>query len=647
MSHSEQVGRFSLVINALPWLNRMRTLTGLMLVGLMISLLVATDVFPDASWLVVAALAPAILCIGLIVHRSKFLTQFMTAKLKDVTHRQRRCEALVYAAGEGLAILDSDGIIREHNPAFATLVEREPAQLVGQPLVSLVTDSDQLQAGWLVTAARREPANTARSYLRVQTPSSAIRIVEVSIRDDRRDPAVDGLILTMADRQEVALLRTALSIAAEQDPVTGLLHRRATVARIDATVTRATQLSKPMTLLMLDLDHFRVINANLGHAGGDHVLATISARLQAQIGEAGFAGRFSGDRFAVLLTEVAIAEALGQIEQIVAVVRQPIVFESRSILINLSMGVTERAAGDTGTADILINEAEMAVRIAHKRGHGQVVRYDPIMACPSGRLDLETELRTAITERQFLVYYQPVVALDAFRVVEVEALVRWQHPRRGLVVPDDFIPLAEENGLILPIGWWVIEEACRQGALWTAPGAGQSITISVNLSPRMFRQRDLAQRIAAILERTGLTATRLRLEITECVMINDHGHAATVLRAIKELGVQLAIDDFGTGYCSLAYLQEFPVDVIKIDRRFVATMAESKESSAIVRSIIGLAKSLNLETTGEGIETPDQLACLRELGSDRGQGFLFSRPLPAADLDRILTERTLTGEAAA
>jgi diguanylate cyclase (GGDEF)-like protein/PAS domain S-box-containing protein len=544
-------------------------------------------------------------------------------------------------------VLDGEGVIREINPAFAALAGRGADQLIGQALVSLASEADQFQAGWLIAASRREESTDARTMLNLQTPTGERRLVEATARDLRADPAVDGLVLTVADRQEVAQLRSALSETAEQDLGTGLPHRRAMVARIEAAVSRASRRRGPLTLLMLDLDHFRVINANLGHAGGDHLLATIGARLTSLVGTAGEVGRFSGDRFAVLLEDVSLVEAIGRIERIVATVREPVAYEGRSILVNLSMGVTERPAGSSGTADSLITEAELAVRTAHERGHGQVVRFEAAMACPKDRLDLEAELRTAIAERQFLVYYQPVVALDACRVVEVEALVRWQHPERGLVSPGEFIPLAEDTGLILPIGWWVMEEACRQGALWNSQADMGAITISVNLSPRMFRLRDMPQRIAAILERTGLPATRLRLEITESVMIDDRAHAATALHALKELGVQLAIDDFGIGYSSLAYLQEFPVDVIKIDRRFVSSMAESRESSAIVRSIVNLAKSLDLETTGEGIETADQLAQLRELGSDRGQGYLFSRPLPAADLDQVLAERTLAGDAAA
>ena len=606
-----------------------------------------TDWLWQPRWSIITVVGIALIGGAMIAWQSYAAARFLSAQMTSLTRHQRRSELQIAAAGEGIAVVDDEGVVIELNPAFATLAGQSAGELLRTELVSLATEADQFHAGWLIAAAKRGDAPDIRSHFRLQSPTGETRVVEAVARDWRHDPAVGGLIVTLADRQEVTQLRTALATTAERDPITGLLNRQATVARIDAAVLRASRLGRPVTLLMLDLDHFRVINGNLGHAGGDQILVTIAARLTMLIGATGVVGRFSGDRFAVLLEDVDIADAMGQIERIVAVVREPIPLEGRSILINVSVGVSERRAGGTGTADDLINEAEMAVRAAHERGHGQVVRFEAAMACPGDRLDLEGELRTAIAERQFLVYYQPVVALDNRRVVEVEALVRWQHPQRGLVAPGEFIPLAEENGLILPIGWWVLEEACRQGALWTAPAVDSALTISVNLSPRMFRHHDMPGRITAILARTGLPATRLRLEITEGVMIDDRQHAAVTLRTLKELGVQLAIDDFGTGYSSLAYLQEFPVDVIKIDRRFVATMAESRESSAIVRSIVALAKSLDMETTGEGIETADQLAQLREIGSDLGQGFLFSRPVPAAELDGLLAERTLPGEAAA
>ena len=649
MRHVDQLhpSGFPIPINTQLTRHLRLLLASLAAVGLLTVALAATDVLWQLRWSSATAAGVVVLGTVQIAWQSHQAARYLSAQLTVLSHGQRRNELQVAAAGEGLAVLDEHGVIREINPAFAALAGCDADELIGQGLVSLAHEADQFQAGWLIAASRRDDTTEARTMLHLQTSAGERRLVEASARDHRSDPAVDGLVLTVADRQEVAQLRAALSEAAEQDPVTELPHRRAMVARIEAAVTRASRRNRPLTLLMLDLDHFRVINANLGHAGGDHVLAMIGARLKALVREAGEVGRFSGDRFAVLLEDLSLLEAIGRIERIVATVREPIAFEGRSILVNLSLGVTERPAGSSGTADSLITEAELAVRTAHERGHGQVVRFEAAMACPKDRLDLEAELRTAISERQFLVYYQPVVALDACRVVEVEALVRWQHPERGLVSPGQFIPLAEDTGLILPIGWWVMEEACRQGTRWNSRGSEGAITISVNLSPRMFRLRDMPQRIAAILERTGLPATRLRLEITESVMIDDRVHAATVLHALKDLGVQLAIDDFGIGYSSLAYLQEFPVDVIKIDRRFVSSMAESRESSAIVRSIVNLAKSLDLETTGEGIETADQLAQLRELGSDRGQGYLFSRPVPASDLDHLLEERTLAANPAA
>jgi diguanylate cyclase (GGDEF)-like protein len=402
-----------------------------------------------------------------------------------------------------------------------------------------------------------------------------------------------------------------------------------------------------VTLAVIDLDHFSVVNDQAGSTIGDTVLRVVGERLAAIAGPGGAVGRLAGDRFGFLMEDSPLTQSISVLQVARDALTRPVRAGERSIPIGASIGVTSRGDGQTGTTDALISEAEAALLAAQVAGPGQLIIFSPNMAIPDGRLDLEADLRRAVEQREFTVYYQPVVGLDGGHVVEMEALVRWNHPTRGLVAPGEFIPVAEETGLIVPIGWWVLEEACRQGVRWLEQCDARPMTMSVNLSPRMFRQGDLVHRIRAILAETAFPAAHLRLEITEGVMIEDRQHAATVLRSLKSMGVQLAIDDFGTGYSSLAYLQYFPVDVIKIDRTFIASMADSRESSEIVRSIVGLAKRLNLETTGEGIETADQLAQLRELGSDRGQGFLFSRPLPPGDLDRVIAERTALGMFAA
>ncbi|MDQ2683092.1 MAG: EAL domain-containing protein [Chloroflexota bacterium] len=441
----------------------------------------------------------------------------------------------------------------------------------------------------------------------------------------------------MAQREfETMLARERQAIAAV-DPLTGLPNREALLASLAHLLADPRRAAGAVAVL--DLDRFGLINESAGPEAGDDVLRAVATRIGAPLGDSATTARIAGDRFALVLRGVTLAGARLTVERVLAAVAQPLEIAGQAVPVSASAGIAIWPAAP-GEAREPIQDAETALAVARRLGPGSVQIFAATMATPAGRLALEAELREATVLGQFAVHYQPVVSLDACEVVEVEALVRWNHPERGLISPGEFIPLAEETGLIVPIGWLVLREACEQGALWNAKRPTRPLTIAVNLSPRAFREADLVPRVRATLAATNFPPACLRLEITEGVTFNCREEATERLRQLKAMGVQLAIDDFGTGYSSLAYLQQFPIDVIKIDRAFISTMAECRESAEIVRSIVSLARALDLETTGEGIETEGQLAQLREFGSDRAQGFLFARPMPAGAIEDVLAGKT-------
>jgi diguanylate cyclase (GGDEF)-like protein/PAS domain S-box-containing protein len=601
---------------------------------------------PAEQWFLLPAVLLSLIAVGMIALRLRFESRAGRAAEERVADVEHRFAQILGTASDLAAIVDARGSITYVSPSVERLIGRDARTLIGQPLATLAIPADQFHAGWLVASARAE-RESPRIRLRLATAQGEERIVEAHAGNQIADPRIEGIVINARDITEQARLEQEHETIQTRDLLTGLMNRTAFVARVDDAVLRAARLRRALCLAVIDLDHFSVVNDQIGEEGGDAVLRIVADRLSAVIGIGGAIGRMAGDCFGVLFEDSGLAQTATALEAAREALAQPVMIGERTIPVGASLGVTGRGDGQIATTDALISEAEAALVAAQQAGPGQLIIFAPSMAIPQGRLDLEADLRAAVEAGQFVVFYQPVVSLDRGDVVEMEALIRWNHPDRGLVSPGEFIPVAEETGLIVPIGWWVLEEACRQGMRWLQQRGGRPLMMSVNLSPRMFRQGDLVHRVRTILAETGFPAHQLRLEITEGVMIEDRGQAATMLQALKEMGVHLAIDDFGTGYSSLAYLQHFPVDVIKIDRSFVASMHECRESSEIIRSIVGLAKRLEIETTGEGIETADQLARLRELGSDRGQGFLFSRPLPAREIDRVLSQSIKLGTFAA
>jgi diguanylate cyclase (GGDEF)-like protein len=445
-----------------------------------------------------------------------------------------------------------------------------------------------------------------------------------------------------------ARLVDAAQRGALYDPTTTLPNRELLTDRIAHALNGVRPGgSEPIAVILLDLDRFKVINESLGHAVGDRLLAAVGQRLVAGLRPGDTVARFGGDEFGILLDPVADSAEVRHIaERLGADLRAPFNLNGRDWFVSASMGIALAVPGRT-SPDELLREAEIALVRAKSDATRRHALFEPSMSDQTlERLDLESDLRAAIARDELRLHYQPIVTLTDGAIVGFEALLRWQHPRRGLVPPMSFIPMAEETGLIVPIGRWVLETACRQAARWrraAAKAGGTPPNVSVNLSARQFNSEELVDDVTRVLAETGLAPTALELEITESVVMDQSEAGIRALRQLRDLGVHLVLDDFGTGYSSLSYLKHLPLDTIKVDRSFVAGLDGSADRS-IVDAVIALAHGLGIGVVAEGIETASQLERLRELGCDRGQGYLFSRPVPSDRVARLLRSARSTGQ---
>jgi diguanylate cyclase (GGDEF)-like protein/PAS domain S-box-containing protein len=569
--------------------------------------------------------------------------------LHDLTERKRAEEArarrqseerfrsLFQNASDVIIIVEADGTIRYHSPA-AERGWRYPLEtLNGRNMFDLVHPDDLARAHNLFAQALASPAVNITTELRLQHVDGAWRDFEVIVNNLLADAGVSGIVATYRDITERKGFEKELAHLAFHDPLTNLPNRALFIDRLEHALVRADRKQGTVAVLFLDLDNFKVINDSLGHQLGDQLLIAASKRLQACLRLQDTVARLGGDEFTILLEDIAgVSDAIHVAERIMDQFQAPFTFGEHEVYTTTSIGIALSTLGLDRPGGLL-RDADLAMYRAKNRGKAQYEVFDRSMnSYAMERLELETDLRRAIERSEFRVHYQPVVLLESSRIVEVEALVRWEHPRRGMVSPAQFIPLAEETGLILPIGRWVLEEACRQMRAWQMQYPSEPpLMISVNLSARQFQHPKLVEDIADILQDTRLDPASLKLEITESVMMQDAKATIGTLWQLKELGIQLAIDDFGTGYSSLAYLKRFPIDILKIDRSFVDRLGRDPEDTAIVRSVVTLAKTLNLAVTGEGIETAEQLLQLQALGCERGQGYYFAKPLPSDALSSL------------
>ena len=422
---------------------------------------------------------------------------------------------------------------------------------------------------------------------------------------------------------------------ANYDSLTGLPNRNLFADRVQRAVIGAARSGKLVGILWMNLERFRRVNESFGRAAGDRVLKAFGERLAKSVWENDTVARMGGDKFAVVLREVGspndTARVLAKLQEALAA---PFSIAGQEIFLSASIGIALYPT-DAESAESVVANAEIAMLRAREEG-GHFRYYTAKMnSAAAERLELEAALRRALERDELRLFYQPRVDLRSGRIGGVEALIRWQHPSLGMVSPVNFIPIAEETGLIIPIGQWVFETACAQSRRWRESGHA-NLRMAVNLSPRQFRQSDLVASVSRALERTGVAAEALELEVTESVAMDNPARSAEILRSLKALGISLAIDDFGTGHSSLGYLNRFPLDFLKVDQSFVRGIPGDADSAVIVRTVIALARNLRLETIAEGVETEAQLRFLQKEGCEEAQGYLFSRPQPAADLATVL-----------
>jgi diguanylate cyclase (GGDEF)-like protein/PAS domain S-box-containing protein len=531
-----------------------------------------------------------------------------------------------------------DYLIEYVNPAFEEITGYRADEVVGRPLESLQGNQrDQKNIEEIRNALRekREGHALLRNYRKDGTAFWNDLYI-APVRGD--DGELSHFVVAQYDITGVVQFEAELEFQAKHDTLTGLANRNLLRERLSDAIAVAARVARPIWVVFIDLDRFKYVNDTLGHEAGDALLKLLAARLQDVVRDADTVARMGGDEFVLVLPD-QVDDGAGEavMQRIMEAVSQPLQIEDHEFFLTCSIGVAT-FPNDGDTAERLIKHADIAMYRAKEMGRNTCQFYTESMNERTlERLAMEGDLRHALERGEFELHYQPQVSLPHGAIVGMEALLRWNHPSLGQISPARFIGLAEEMGLIVPIGAWVLRTACAQARAWQLDGLGD-LRVAVNLSARQFTQKALEQSIASMLAEVGLAPQLLEIELTESMVMSDVEHAITILRNLKALGVHISIDDFGTGYSSLSYLRRFPIDALKIDQSFVKDLSVDPDDAAIVRSIISLAHSLRLQVIAEGVETNEQLAFLRAHGCDQMQGYLFSRPLDARAFERLRRE---------
>jgi diguanylate cyclase (GGDEF)-like protein len=568
------------------------------------------------------------------------VAETLEVELCEVLEITPRGSALRLVAGVGWA----EGLVRR------ALVPAGPDTQAGYALVHevpVVTDDIATEERFTFAAALRETGARAGIAVAVAAREGHWGVLGAHARAPRRFTAdeadflrsVANVISSAVDRNRVD---EEVRHRAMHDPLTGLPNRALALDRLEGALARRRRDGRAVAVLLADLDQFKLVNDSMGHQAGDDLLVALAPRLHDAVRPSDTVARLGGDEFLVVCEQLDGAhEAIRVAERVAQAINQPIVLAAGEHFVSASIGIAVAESADADPAD-LVRDADAAMYRAKERGRGRYELFDDVLRKRVlTRLRTENELRRGIEQGELRVVYQPVVELDSGAVTAVEALVRWQHPERGLIDPVEFIPVAEDSGLIGALGDWVLTAACRDGAGWQEriPRA-EPLLVCVNTSPRQLANGAFPARVADIMGRYGLAPGSLALEITESVLMEEAHAPVTVLASLREYGLRLMLDDFGTGYSSLSYLRRFPLDVLKIDRSFIAGLGRDDEDSAIVAAIVQMARTLGLTVVAEGVERPEQLERLRELGCDRAQGRLIAEPMPAEDVMRLMESTT-------
>jgi diguanylate cyclase (GGDEF)-like protein/PAS domain S-box-containing protein len=554
-----------------------------------------------------------------------------------LTETQERNVGIFEQAPMGIAVSSLDGGLIRVNAAYAKILGYRPEELVGKNLQEITHPDDWTDTSTHMAAAVAgdvEAYTMEKRYVRADGHMVWASVGASCVRDRAGEPLY--LIAQIEDITERHALRDKLAYAAVHDQLTGLPNRTMFMDRLERLIVRAERRGRHVALMFLDLDRFKLINDGLGHDAGDRLLQRVALRLQASLRADDLLARFGGDEFTLLCEVASEEEAVEIARRLGAAMDRPLTEANHEQFISLSVGIALSSAETTHPTALLRN-ADVAMYRAKDLGPARIALYSEDDELPTAEgLRITNELHRALERSEFVLHYQPIVDLHDLRLVGMEALVRWQHPTRGLLGPVEFIPLAEESGLIVPLGTWVLREACRQAGVWAVKRAGGDqdngrLNMSINVAARQLADPAFPELVAAAIDDSGFWADHVWLEITEGAILSDPVAAVVTLGRLRDLGVQLSIDDFGTGYSSLSYLKQLPVETLKIDRSFIDQLDEDPDDKAIVRAVIALGDSLGLAVIAEGIERSSQADELTALGCHLAQGFLYGRPMsPAA-----------------
>jgi diguanylate cyclase (GGDEF)-like protein/PAS domain S-box-containing protein len=573
------------------------------------------------------ALTGAVL-FGLVLTRTTGLAR----EVAD-TRNEARFRALFDNAYDAVVVVDTFGRVKYVTPSTERVLGQEPGGMLDRPIAPLLARADERALSVLLSTA----GGTTSAEWQVRASDGTMRDVEVVTADRRGDPRIDGLVLTMRDISERKILDAELRRQALHDTLTGLPNKSLFDDRVAHALGRADRSQSEVAVLFIDLDNFKLVNDSLGHSAGDELLVAVAARLLSVLKSGDTVARFGGDEFVVLLEDAnagPAAEAVGQ--RLQDALQEHFRIGDEEVPLHASIGIAVGGARGC-TPSQLLRDADLAMYVAKQNGRGRSERFAPEMHEKAmRRLAVASELPAAILDGQLVLHYQPIVDVPTGHTLGCEALVRWNHPHRGLIMPDEFIPIAEDTGVVVPLGAWVLREACRQTNEWRRAGlVGDAFYVSVNLSARHFADRSAIDDIVHALDASRLPSRALLIEVTESALVEDL-EAGGVFRELQELGVRLAIDDFGTGYSSLGRLNNFPVDVVKIDKSFVDRLSDDGDGETMVRAVIALSHSLGIEAIAEGVEHVEQAVALGRLGCSMAQGYLFARPMPSDAMTAVL-----------
>jgi diguanylate cyclase (GGDEF)-like protein/PAS domain S-box-containing protein len=564
---------------------------------------------------------------------------------------ERRFRSLVQNSTDVITLVDAGGAVKFVSPSVEPVAGYRSDEVIGRNLFDTIHPEDVGSTRDHIREALGAEGGLATLDFRMRNANGAWRWVEGSASNLLHDPDVAAVVINYRDVTERKALEDQLTHQAFHDPLTNLANRALFRNRLEHALSHQNRNHALLAVMFMDIDDFKMVNDSLGHEAGDKLLVEVAKRLQATLRSSDTAARLGGDEFALLVEILSHPEDTAKVaERVIEAVREPFEVVGRHLSIHASVGIAIAVPGHEDT-DQLLRNADVAMYRAKSHGKGRYEFYEPAMhTAVLERLELKADLEEALANQEFVLHYQPIVALDEQRIVGLEALLRWRHSTKGMIAPARFIPLAEDTGLIVPLGRWVLWEACRQTRSWQLRhGNLRPLSVAVNLSAKQLADAGLVRDVRACLRESGLAANDLTLEITESLLMEDIAVTLSRLTELKEVGVMLAVDDFGTGYSSLSYLQRFPIDRLKIDKAFVDGVGFGDERSALARAVVQLGDSLNLSAVAEGIETSDQVSELVSLKCEFGQGYYFAKPLPPEAIDAMLDrhDRMAPGESAA